>query len=114
MLNVAFDLGSYLALLQPEGQFCFVAAPTQTLSLRAGLLYDYGRRRMYGSYVGSRSDVVELLEFASMHDVVPNVELMDIRASRLHATSNVFEVAAQGAAARRRHARVPGPDRSER
>jgi alcohol/geraniol dehydrogenase (NADP+) len=75
-LNVSFELASYLALLQPEGQLCFVAAPTQPLSLRAGLLYDYGRRRMYGSYVGSRADVVEMLEFAATHEVLPNVEVM--------------------------------------
>ncbi|MET0387214.1 MAG: NAD(P)-dependent alcohol dehydrogenase [Polyangiales bacterium] len=75
-LNVPFDLGAYLPMLRPQGQLCFVAAPTQPLSLRAGLLYDYGRRRLYGSYVGSRADTRALLEFAATHDVRPHVEPM--------------------------------------
>ena len=77
-LNVPFDIDQYLALLKPEGQFCFVAAPTQPLSLRAGLLYDYGRRRMYGSYVGSRADAVRMLDFAAQHNIQPEVEVMPL------------------------------------
>ena len=75
-LNVPFDLDAFLAMLRPEGRFCFVASPLQPLSLRAGLLYDYGRRSIYGSYVGSRSDTVRVLEFAAAHDVRPAVEVM--------------------------------------
>jgi D-arabinose 1-dehydrogenase-like Zn-dependent alcohol dehydrogenase len=75
-LNVPFDLEAYLRMLRPEGQFCFVASPLEPLSLRAGLLYDYGRRRIYGSYVGSRADAVRMLEFAAAHDILPTVELM--------------------------------------
>jgi D-arabinose 1-dehydrogenase-like Zn-dependent alcohol dehydrogenase len=78
-LNVAFDLESYLRMLKPEGQFCFVASPLEPLSLRAGLLYDYGRRRIYGSYVGSRADAVGMLEFAAAHDIVPTIELMPLQ-----------------------------------
>ena len=75
-LNVPFDLDSYLMMLRPEGRFCFVATPLQPLSLRAGLLYDYGRRCIYGSYVGSRSDAVRMLEYAATHDILPNVNVM--------------------------------------
>jgi D-arabinose 1-dehydrogenase-like Zn-dependent alcohol dehydrogenase len=77
-LNVAFDLEPYLRMLRPEGQFCFVASPPEPLSLRAGLLYDYGRRRIYGSYVGSRADALRVLEFAAERDIVPPVELMPL------------------------------------
>jgi D-arabinose 1-dehydrogenase-like Zn-dependent alcohol dehydrogenase len=48
------------------------------LSLRAGLLYDYGRRRIYGSYVGSRSDGVRMLEFAATHETLPHVDVMPL------------------------------------
>jgi D-arabinose 1-dehydrogenase-like Zn-dependent alcohol dehydrogenase len=75
-LNVHFDLDSYLRMLRPEGRFCFVAAPLDALSLGAGALYDYGRRSIYGSYVGSRSDAVRMLAFAAEHDVLPGVEVM--------------------------------------
>lgn len=75
-LNVAFDLDAYVTLLQPDGQLCLVAAPTVPLSLRAGLLYDYGRRRIFGSYVGSRADVASMLEHAAKHDIQPYLEVM--------------------------------------
>jgi D-arabinose 1-dehydrogenase-like Zn-dependent alcohol dehydrogenase len=75
-LNVPFDLDSYLRMLGPEGRFCFVATPLEPLSLRAGALYDYARRSIYGSYIGSRSDAVRMLAFAAEHDVLPEVEVM--------------------------------------
>lgn len=75
-LNVSFELDAYLTLLKPDGQLCLVAAPTAPLSLRAGLLYDYGRRRIFGSYVGSRADVASMLEHAAKHDIRPYLEVM--------------------------------------
>ena len=75
-LNVPFDLDPYLSMLKPDGQMCVVAAPTQPLSLRAGLLYDYGRRRIFGSYVGSRADAVAMLEHAAQHKLQPYLEVM--------------------------------------
>jgi D-arabinose 1-dehydrogenase-like Zn-dependent alcohol dehydrogenase len=75
-LNVSFDLTAYLPMLKPDGQFCFVAAPTQPLTLRAGMLYDYGRRHIYGSYVGSRSDAVAMLGFAAQHGIVPPADIL--------------------------------------
>jgi D-arabinose 1-dehydrogenase-like Zn-dependent alcohol dehydrogenase len=75
-LNVSFDLDPYLRMLRPEGRFCFVATPLEPLSLRAGILYDYGRRGIYGSSVGSRSDTVRMLAFAAKHDVLPEVEVL--------------------------------------
>lgn len=77
-LNVPFDLGSYLRMLRPEGQLCFVAAPLQPLSFRAGLLYDYGRRCIRGSYIGSRTDCVQMLEFAATHDILPDIDVMPL------------------------------------
>ncbi|HTU60847.1 MAG TPA: NAD(P)-dependent alcohol dehydrogenase [Polyangiales bacterium] len=75
-LNVSFDLETYLTLLKPDGQLCLVASPAEPLSLRAGLLYDYGRRRIFGSYVGSRADVVSMLQHAAQHDIQPFLEVM--------------------------------------
>lgn len=75
-LNVSFDLQSYLGMLTPEGRFCFVATPPEPLSLRAGVLYDFARRGIYGSYVGSRADAVRMLEFAAERNLRPAVEVM--------------------------------------
>jgi D-arabinose 1-dehydrogenase-like Zn-dependent alcohol dehydrogenase len=77
-LNVPFDLNACLRLLKPEGQLCLVASPLQPLSLSAGLLYDYGRRRVYGNYVGSRSDTTRMLELAAAHRIHASVEVMPL------------------------------------
>jgi D-arabinose 1-dehydrogenase-like Zn-dependent alcohol dehydrogenase len=75
-LNVPFDLNAYLGMLRPDGQLCLVATPLQPLSLSAGVLYDYARRRIYGNYVGSRADMARMLDFAAAHDVALEVTVM--------------------------------------
>jgi D-arabinose 1-dehydrogenase-like Zn-dependent alcohol dehydrogenase len=75
-LNVPFDLNAYLGMLRPDGQLCLVATPLQPLSLCAGLLYDYARRRIYGNYVGSRADMARMLDFAAAHGVAADVMVM--------------------------------------
>jgi D-arabinose 1-dehydrogenase-like Zn-dependent alcohol dehydrogenase len=73
-VNVSFELEPALSMLKPDGQLCVVAAPTQPLSLRAGLLYDYSRRRIFGSYVGSRADAVSMLAHAAQHALQPHLQ----------------------------------------
>jgi len=75
-LNVPFDLNSYLGMLRPDGQLGLVATPLQPLSLNAGVLYDYARRRIYGNYVGSRADMVRMLKFAAAHGIAADVTVM--------------------------------------
>jgi D-arabinose 1-dehydrogenase-like Zn-dependent alcohol dehydrogenase len=75
-LNVPFDLNVYLGMLRPDGQMCLVATPLQPLSLGAGVLYDYARRRLYGNYVGSRADMAGMLDFAAAHGVEVDVTVM--------------------------------------
>jgi D-arabinose 1-dehydrogenase-like Zn-dependent alcohol dehydrogenase len=75
-LNVPFDLNAFLGMLRPEGQLCLVATPLQPLSLRAGALYDYARRRLSGNYIGSRANMARMLEFAAAHGVAVDVTVM--------------------------------------
>jgi D-arabinose 1-dehydrogenase-like Zn-dependent alcohol dehydrogenase len=75
-LNVPFDLNAYLGMLKPDGQLCLVATPLQPLSLKAGVLYDYARRRIYGNYVGSRTDMTRMLDFAAAHGIAVDVTTM--------------------------------------
>jgi D-arabinose 1-dehydrogenase-like Zn-dependent alcohol dehydrogenase len=77
-LNVPFDLNACLRLLKSEGQLCLVASPLQPLSLSVGLLYDYGRRRIYGNYVGSRADTARMLELAASKRIQASVEVMPL------------------------------------
>lgn len=67
-LNVTFDVDSFVRMLTPEGQLCLVASPLEQLSLSGGLLNN-SRRSIYGNYIGSRSETVEMLDFAATHGI---------------------------------------------
>ena len=74
-LNVPFDLDTFVRMLTPEGQLCLVAGPLEQLSLSGGLLNN-SRRSIYGNYIGSRSETVEMLEFAATHGIGAVVDVM--------------------------------------
>src|SRR4030095_5372069 len=74
-LNVPFDLDSPVRMLKPDGQLCLVAAPTEALALRCGVLAD-SQRTMYGNDIGSRGDTTNMLQFAAEHGVAAIVDVM--------------------------------------
>ena len=76
-LNVAFDLDSFVKMLTSRGQLCLVASPLEQLSLSGGLLNN-SRRSIYGNYIGSRSETVEMVEFAATHGIAAVVEVMPL------------------------------------
>lgn len=75
-INADFDVDSYLKMLKPQGKFCVVAAPLKKLSISVGLLYDYAQRTIYGNYVGSRQDMIDMLAFSAKHNIESIVEVM--------------------------------------
>ena len=76
-LNVVFDLDACVRMLTPHGQLCLVASPLAQLSLSGGLLNN-SRRSIYGNYIGSRSDTVQMLEFAAAHRIAAVVDVMPL------------------------------------
>ena len=62
-------------MLTPKGQLCLVASPLDALSLSGGLLNN-SRRAIYGNYIGSRADTVQMLEFSAEHGVEAIVDVM--------------------------------------
>jgi D-arabinose 1-dehydrogenase-like Zn-dependent alcohol dehydrogenase len=76
-LNVAFDLDSFVRMLTPAGQFCLVAAPLEQLTLSGGQLNN-SRRSIYGNYIGSRSETVQMLEFAATYGIEAVVDVMPL------------------------------------
>jgi D-arabinose 1-dehydrogenase-like Zn-dependent alcohol dehydrogenase len=74
-LNAPFDLDAFLRRLTPQGRLCLVASPLKPLSLSGGLLNNSGRS-VYGNYVGSRKDMVDVLAFAAAHGIGAVVEVM--------------------------------------
>ena len=75
-LNVGFDLDEYLRMLKPQGKLCLVASPLIKLSISVGLLYDYAQRTIYGNYVGSRKDMMDMIAFSAKHNIESIVDVM--------------------------------------
>jgi D-arabinose 1-dehydrogenase-like Zn-dependent alcohol dehydrogenase len=75
-LNAGFNMDAYLKLLKPQGKLCVVASPLQQQSISIGLLYDYAQRTIYGNYVGSRKDMMEMLAFSAKHNIESVVDVM--------------------------------------
>jgi D-arabinose 1-dehydrogenase-like Zn-dependent alcohol dehydrogenase len=95
-LNVDFDLNAYLKMLTPQGKFCLVSQPLNTLSISAGILYDYAQRTLYGNYTGSRKDMRAMLTFSAKHAIESFVEVMPF--SAMH---DAIEVVKTGKATKR-------------
>ena len=75
-LNVGFNLDTYLKMLKPQGKFCLVASPLKELSISVGLLYDYAQRTIYGNYIGSRKDTMDMIAFSAKHNIESIVDVM--------------------------------------
>lgn len=65
----------YIKMLKPEGKLCFVGLPPEPVSFKAELLADAAQRSIVGNYIGSRSDMKEMLEFASKHSIKAKTEV---------------------------------------
>jgi D-arabinose 1-dehydrogenase-like Zn-dependent alcohol dehydrogenase len=76
-LNVGFDLDAFVRMLTGQGQLCLVASPLKPLSLSGGPLNN-SRRSIYGNYIGSRSETVQMLEFAATHGIEAVVDVMPL------------------------------------
>jgi D-arabinose 1-dehydrogenase-like Zn-dependent alcohol dehydrogenase len=75
-VNASFDLNAYLRMLRPLGKLCFVAQPLGPLAISVGALYDGVQRTVYGNYVGSRSCMAAMLEFATARGIGSAVHVM--------------------------------------
>ena len=67
------DLGTYLALLKPQGTMVVVGAPSEPLSVNIFSLLA-GRKSLSGSNIGGIRETQEMLDFCAEHNVVPQIE----------------------------------------
>ncbi|MRG46885.1 alcohol dehydrogenase catalytic domain-containing protein [Chitinophaga sp. SYP-B3965] len=75
-LNVDFNIDAYLKVLKPTGKLCLVASPLEKQPISLGLLYDYAQRTIYGNYVGSRKNMIDMLAFSAKHNIEGLVDVM--------------------------------------
>jgi D-arabinose 1-dehydrogenase-like Zn-dependent alcohol dehydrogenase len=74
----SYDWSKFIKLLKPEGAICFVGLPSENITFPAVLLADYARRKITGSYIGSRQDMTELLEFAEKTDIKAITQVYEV------------------------------------
>ena len=74
-IPVAGDFDKYLSLLGPNGTMIQVGAPdiSEKMTFSPFILF-VNELKMVGSLVGSRGDIVEMLEFCQKNDIYPIVE----------------------------------------
>ena len=73
-VNVKLDWNLYISTLKPKGRLHYVGATLDPLDLGVFPLM-MGQRSVSGSPVGSPATIEQMLEFAHLHDIRPQVEL---------------------------------------
>jgi uncharacterized zinc-type alcohol dehydrogenase-like protein len=88
-VNVKLNWDLYVNTLKPKGRLHFVGATLEPLDLAAFPLIG-GQRSVSGSPVGSPATIEQMLEFAKLHQIKPQVEsypMQDINAAFDHLKS---------------------------
>ncbi|GAB3835404.1 NAD(P)-dependent alcohol dehydrogenase [Hymenobacter jeollabukensis] len=72
------DLPMYLSLLKTNGTHILVGAPPKPLEVPAFALIP-GRKSVSGSTIGGIQETQEMLDFAAEHNIVSDIELINIQ-----------------------------------
>jgi D-arabinose 1-dehydrogenase-like Zn-dependent alcohol dehydrogenase len=65
----SLDWSLYISALKPLGNLMFVGLPEKEVAFPAELLADYAQRGVLGSYIGSPTEMRELLSFAKVNNI---------------------------------------------
>jgi uncharacterized zinc-type alcohol dehydrogenase-like protein len=76
-VSAPLDWNAYLGLLKVDGTMVVVGIPDTPIPLGASALVR-GRRSLAGSMIGSIAETQEMLDFSGKHDIVSDIEKIDI------------------------------------
>ncbi|GAA5128901.1 NAD(P)-dependent alcohol dehydrogenase [Luteolibacter yonseiensis] len=77
-VSAEHDINIYLNLLKRDGTLTLVGAPEKPLPVSSfGLIF--GRKILTGSLIGGIAETQEMLDFCSEHNIVSDIELIDIQ-----------------------------------
>jgi uncharacterized zinc-type alcohol dehydrogenase-like protein len=76
-VSAPLDWNAYLSLLKVDGTMVVVGIPDQPVPLNAFALVR-GRRSLAGSMIGSIAETQEMLDFSGEHNIVCDIETIDI------------------------------------
>lgn len=77
-IPVRHDLNPYINLLKRDGTMVIVGAVEPVEPVNGGSLI-FGRKRIAGSLIGGLPETQEMLDFCGKHNIVPDVEVIDIK-----------------------------------
>ena len=77
-VSAELDWNEYLKLLKVDGTMVILGLPEHQIPIGAGSLIP-GRRSLAGSMVGSIQEMQEMLEFCGKHDIVSDIEMVNIQ-----------------------------------
>lgn len=77
-VGVSMDLAPYLNSLKVDGTMVLVGLPEKPSQIHAAPLIT-GRRNLAGSTIGSIKETQEMLDFCSKHNIVADIEVIDLK-----------------------------------
>ena len=77
-VSATHDINAYLALLRTNGTHICVGVPPEPAQIKAFSLLG-GRKSLAGSSIGGIKETQEMLDFCAEHNIVSDIELIDIK-----------------------------------
>lgn len=77
-VSAPHDINLYLSLLKTNGTHIVVGLPSEAMGIAAFSLVG-GRKSVAGSSIGGIKETQEMLDFAAEHNIVSDIELIDIK-----------------------------------
>ena len=77
-VSAPLDWNVYASLLKPESTFVILGIPDKPIPINAMALV-FGRRGIAGSMIGSIAETQEMLDFCAEHDIVSDIETIDMK-----------------------------------
>ena len=77
-VSAPHDVNQYLGLLKTDGTHIIVGLPTEPIAVPAFSVV-MGRKSVAGSSIGGIKETQEMLDFCAEHNIVSDIELIDIK-----------------------------------
>ncbi|WP_137130861.1 NAD(P)-dependent alcohol dehydrogenase [Rhizobium sp. FY34] len=77
-VSAEIDWNAYLSMLKVDGTMVLLGVPENPVPVHAFSLIG-GRRTLAGSMIGSIKETQDMLDFCGKHDILPEIELIDIK-----------------------------------
>jgi uncharacterized zinc-type alcohol dehydrogenase-like protein len=75
-VSAMVDINQYLATLKIDGTLVIIGLPDSPYAVSAGAMLN-GRKSLTGSMIGGLPELQEMLDFAGLHNIVSDIELIN-------------------------------------